>query len=218
MKLIAHTLIMTIRIYQNVISPLFGASCRYLPTCSEYFKEAVKVHGAFKGSLLGFKRILRCHPWGSSGLDPVPKITPEVEWFMRQALLQSKKALPHCLPNPPVGCLAVKNQALLETGFTQKPGDFHAEAMVLDKLSGDLSDVSLYVTLEPCSFQGRTPSCAKAIIERGIKTVYVACLDSDPRNNGKGIQILEEAGVEVVVGVCEKEVGEFLKPYLNRGS
>ncbi len=61
-----------IRIYQYAISPLFGSSCRYAPSCSQYGIEAVKKHGAWKGGWLTIKRIGRCHPWGGSGYDPVP--------------------------------------------------------------------------------------------------------------------------------------------------
>lgn len=65
--------IFLVRIYQYTISPLFGANCRYTPTCSEYAVKAIKVWGPFKGSWLAIKRISRCHPWGSHGYDPVPE-------------------------------------------------------------------------------------------------------------------------------------------------
>ena len=61
-----------IKFYQYTISPLLGPKCRYLPTCSNYALEAIHKHGAFKGGLLTIKRIIRCHPWGKSGHDPVP--------------------------------------------------------------------------------------------------------------------------------------------------
>lgn len=72
MKLINKLLILPIRFYQLCISPMLPASCRYTPTCSQYTIEAISVHGPFKGLWLAFKRILRCHPWGDSGYDPVP--------------------------------------------------------------------------------------------------------------------------------------------------
>ncbi|MBR2923148.1 MAG: membrane protein insertion efficiency factor YidD [Alphaproteobacteria bacterium] len=65
-------MILLIRIYQKFISPLLPNVCRYTPSCSQYCIEALEVHGVLKGSLLGLKRILRCHPWGGSGYDPVP--------------------------------------------------------------------------------------------------------------------------------------------------
>jgi len=71
-QLLALPLILLIKLYQLLISPLFPPSCRFTPTCSEYTLEALKKYGILKGSWLGFKRIIRCHPWGGSGYDPVP--------------------------------------------------------------------------------------------------------------------------------------------------
>jgi len=71
-QLLAMPLILLIKIYQLLISPLFPPSCRFTPTCSEYTLEALKKYGILKGGWLGFRRIIRCHPWGSSGYDPVP--------------------------------------------------------------------------------------------------------------------------------------------------
>ena len=73
MNVVTQILIKLIKIYKFLISPLLGQSCRYLPTCSDYSIEALKNFGFFKGSLLSLKRIFSCHPWGSSGFDPVKK-------------------------------------------------------------------------------------------------------------------------------------------------
>ena len=70
--LLARLLILPIRFYQLAISPLLGPSCRFTPTCSEYARLAIIKHGPFKGLWLAIRRILRCHPWGGSGYDPVP--------------------------------------------------------------------------------------------------------------------------------------------------
>ncbi len=72
LKLLAVPVILFIKIYQLLISPLFPSSCRYTPTCSHYTLEALKKYGLLKGGWLGIKRISRCHPWGGSGYDPVP--------------------------------------------------------------------------------------------------------------------------------------------------
>jgi uncharacterized protein len=72
LKILAIPFIILIKIYQLLISPLFPSSCRYTPTCSNYTLEALKKYGVLKGSWLGIERILRCHPWGGSGYDPVP--------------------------------------------------------------------------------------------------------------------------------------------------
>lgn len=136
------------------------------------------------------------------------------ENFMHLALSEGRKALPACLPNPPVGCVLVRDGAVIASGFTQSPGHHHAEAMALSLVPGDLSDVTAFVTLEPCSFHGRTPSCAKTLVARGIQRVVVATLDPDPRNAGAGIEILKAAGVEVSVGVLEATALRDMGPYL----
>ena len=73
MNILTYILIKLIKCYKFLISPLFGQSCRYLPTCSEYSIEALKTYGFFKGLFLSIKRILSCHPWGQGGFDPVKK-------------------------------------------------------------------------------------------------------------------------------------------------
>ncbi len=76
-RLLAWPLLLLVRIYSYVISPLLGVNCRYQPTCSEYAIEALRLHGAFRGTALAAKRIARCHPWGESGYDPVPRNDPD---------------------------------------------------------------------------------------------------------------------------------------------
>jgi len=136
------------------------------------------------------------------------------EYFMHQALREARKALPACHPNPPVGCVLVNGGRVIATGYTQPPGRHHAEAMALANVQGDLSEVTAYVTLEPCSFHGRTPSCAKALAASGIKRVVIATLDPDTRNAGAGVEILQAAGIEVVVGVLERKVLNEIGAYL----
>ncbi|WP_211227192.1 bifunctional diaminohydroxyphosphoribosylaminopyrimidine deaminase/5-amino-6-(5-phosphoribosylamino)uracil reductase RibD [Saccharospirillum impatiens] len=133
---------------------------------------------------------------------------------MRQALNEGRKARGICGDNPPVGCVLVSNGLIVSRGHTGRPGEHHAEAMALANLQEGLNDISAYVTLEPCSFQGRTPSCAKALVESGIKSVFVGIIDPDPRNNGAGIQLLEAAGVAVTVGLLAADVEHDLGPYL----
>lgn len=136
---------------------------------------------------------------------------------MALALEQSRRALPDCLPNPPVGCVLVRDDTLIASGYTLAPGHWHAEAAALAAMTeSSLEGVSAFVTLEPCSFQGRTPSCAKALIERGIRTVFVAMRDPDPRNNGKGLAMLTTAGITVYENVFASEVAQFLAPFLKQ--
>ena len=71
-KVITFPLIMLIRVYQLIISPILGSNCRFMPTCSEYAIESFKSYGLIKGFFLTIKRIVKCHPWGSHGYDPIP--------------------------------------------------------------------------------------------------------------------------------------------------
>lgn len=137
--------------------------------------------------------------------------------YMRIALDESKKALPDCLPNPPVGCVLVKGGRIVSRGYTKAPGKCHAEAEALSNYSGSLEGVSAYVTLEPCSFHGRTPSCAKSLVARQVSEVYVGIKDTDSRNNGKGLAMLENAGIKVTENILSGPVMRFLEPYLNKG-
>ncbi|EKO3377889.1 bifunctional diaminohydroxyphosphoribosylaminopyrimidine deaminase/5-amino-6-(5-phosphoribosylamino)uracil reductase RibD [Vibrio fluvialis] len=138
------------------------------------------------------------------------------EKYMLRALEVSKNALPLCVPNPPVGCILVKNETIVSEGYTQTVGGQHAEVQALKAYSGPIDGVTAYVTLEPCSFVGRTPACANALIQAGIKHVIVGMLDPDIRNNGKGIDILKRAGIHVQVGMCEEQISAFLRPYLGK--
>ncbi len=137
-----------------------------------------------------------------------------LQGFMRLALTEGRRALPDCIPNPPVGCVLVEHERVVAKGYTNPPGQPHAEAMALKQFGGSLRDVSVFVTLEPCSFHGRTPSCARELVLRGVKRVFVAIPDPDPRNNGAGIGFLREAGVEVTVGLLAEEALNDLGPYL----
>ena len=141
---------------------------------------------------------------------------------MAEALAESRNALPACRPNPPVGCVVVEygdrggDGHVVARGFTGRPGAPHAEAAALAALGAghEGSRLAAFVTLEPCAFAGRTPSCAKALVERGIGRVFVAILDPHTRNSGRGVQLLRDAGVVVELGVLEPAVRAFLEPYL----
>jgi pyrimidine deaminase RibD-like protein len=140
-----------------------------------------------------------------------------LEEFMRAAIEQGKLALPACLPNPPVGCVLVRGGVIIARGFTQPPYQPHAEPMALKQVEGSLDDVTAFVTLEPCAFHQRTPSCAKEMIARRVGTVYVALIDPHPKNQGRGIQMLRDAGIRVVTDFLSEEARPHLAPYLYAG-
>lgn len=133
---------------------------------------------------------------------------------MKKALEQAEQGRFLAPPNPWVGCVVVKGNSIIGQGYTQEPGNSHAEVMALNEAGINATGADLYVTLEPCSHWGRTPPCANRVIQAGIKKVYVSIVDPDSHVQGKGIAILSNAGIEVHVGVCAKEVEEQLKSYL----
>lgn len=136
--------------------------------------------------------------------------------FMEEALVEGRRALPACLPNPPVGCVLVLGDQIIARGHTQPPYQPHAEPHALSQVppGTDLSRVTAYVTLEPCSFHNRTPSCARALVGAGVGMVVVAMTDPHPRNRGKGIEIIEEAGIPVIQGVLADEARADLGPHV----
>ena len=127
-------------------------------------------------------------------------------------------------PNPMVGAVLVRNsdKQVLAEGWHEKYGEGHAEVNCFKAFENsafrsqlsDLSDCTLFVSLEPCSHYGKTPPCAKLIIEKGVGRVVVGMLDPNPLVAGKGVQMLRDAGIEVIVGVLEKECRELNKRFL----
>jgi diaminohydroxyphosphoribosylaminopyrimidine deaminase/5-amino-6-(5-phosphoribosylamino)uracil reductase len=126
---------------------------------------------------------------------------------MRRALELAQKGLGTVSPNPMVGCVIVHNDKIIGEGWTQPYGGAHAEvqAIINVKNKESLVNSSAYVTLEPCAHFGKTPPCADLLIQYKIKKVIVACSDPNPLVAGKGIKKLKEAGIEVQIGLMEKE-------------
>jgi len=119
-------------------------------------------------------------------------------------------------PNPNVGCVIVKGDQLLATGHTQAPGSAHAEINALDKINHQAQGATCYVTLEPCAHTGKTGPCAHALVKSGVTKVVIACLDPNPLVAGKGIKILETAGIQVVSGLLKSDVNQQLSGFLTR--
>lgn len=125
--------------------------------------------------------------------------------YMRKVLALARQGEGQVSPNPMVGCVVVKNGRIIAQGYHEKYGGFHAERNALLHCQEDTEGSELYVNLEPCCHHGKTPPCTDIILEKKIKKVYVGCLDSNPKVAGKGIHILREHGIEVEVGILEKE-------------
>lgn len=125
--------------------------------------------------------------------------------YMTMAIDLAKKGLYTTRPNPCVGCVIVKDGNVVGTGYHKQAGGPHAEVFALQQAKGQSKGATAYVTLEPCSHYGRTPPCAKALIEAGISRVVMAGLDPNPKVAGRGVAMLKNAGIDVSVGVLQKE-------------
>ncbi|ADJ25829.1 riboflavin biosynthesis protein RibD [Dehalogenimonas lykanthroporepellens BL-DC-9] len=139
---------------------------------------------------------------------------------MQQALKLAGLALGEVSPNPAVGAVVVKDDEIVGQGYTQPPGQEHAEVMALNQAGARSQGAVMYVTLEPCAHQGRTPPCTDAIIAAGIKEVHFATLDDNPVVFGKGKAALTAAGIEVHVGEhrdAARELNEAYFKYINTG-
>ena len=125
--------------------------------------------------------------------------------YMEEAIKLAKKGVGYVSPNPMVGCVIVKNNRIIGKGWHKKYGDAHSEVNAINSATESIEGSEVYVTLEPCSHYGKTPPCAKALIEHNVKKVYVGCLDPNPLVSGNGVKMLRDAGIEVEVGVMEEE-------------
>lgn len=125
--------------------------------------------------------------------------------YMQHALRLAARCTGTTAPNPGVGCIIVKDDAVIGRGWTQPGGRPHAETVALAQAGAAAKAATMYVTLEPCVHQGQTPPCTDAIIKAGITRVVVGCADMDPRVAGKGIAALQQSGIDVVMGICEAE-------------
>jgi diaminohydroxyphosphoribosylaminopyrimidine deaminase/5-amino-6-(5-phosphoribosylamino)uracil reductase len=116
-------------------------------------------------------------------------------------------------PNPHVGCVVAKDGDIVGEGFHETAGYDHAEVAALRSAGQGARGATLYVTLEPCNHQGRTPACVDAILAAGIARVVIGCRDPNPNVRGGGIERLKEAGVEVITGVLEHEARVLIRPW-----
>lgn len=142
------------------------------------------------------------NPWKLGGSD---FFMQKKEEYMRRALELARKGEGHTSPNPMVGCVVVKDGRIISEGYHEKYGEFHAERNALTRCTEDTAGADLYVTLEPCCHQGKTPPCTDIIIEKKIARVFVGSMDSNPLVAGKGVQILRDHGIYVETGILDAE-------------
>ena len=135
--------------------------------------------------------------------------------YMERALELALKGEGKVNPNPLVGAVVVKNGEIIGEGYHKKYGGPHAEVFALEAAGEEAKGADIYVTLEPCSHYGKTPPCAKKIIEMGIKRCFIASLDPNPLVAGRGIKMMQDAGIEVVTGILEKEAMELNRVFMK---
>lgn len=137
--------------------------------------------------------------------------------FMYRCLQLARIGEGYVAPNPMVGAVVVHNNRIIGEGYHHRYGEAHAEPHAIDSVKEThlLHESTLYVNLEPCSHFGKTPPCANLIITKRIPRVVIGTSDPNPKVSGRGIEMLKNAGVEVVVGVLEKECYELNKRFFT---
>jgi len=139
--------------------------------------------------------------------------------MMALALREARKARGQTSPNPMVGAVVARKERVISRGYHAQAGAPHAEAAALKK-AGDARGATLYVTLEPCHHQGRTPPCTQVILSAGIRRVVVGDIDPNPHVTGGGAEFLASRGVEVVTGILRRkchELNEFFNKHITTG-
>ncbi len=144
------------------------------------------------------------------------EVADEDEAMMQEAMAVAATARWRTSPNPWVGCVIVPaSDGPAFEAATEPPGGPHAEAAALALAGPSAAGATVYVTLEPCAHHGRTPPCADALVAAGVSRVVVGIEDPDPHVRGEGVKRLQDAGIEVVLGVGAAQVAEQLAPYLK---
>ena len=139
------------------------------------------------------------------------------ESLMARALLLAERGVFTTAPNPRVGCVIVKNEVIIAEGWHHRAGEAHAEVNALVQLNQrEANGADCYITLEPCSHDGKTPPCCDAIIKAGIKRVIIAMKDPNPMVAGRGIEKLKQVGIVVVLGVLEEQAEKLNQGFCQR--
>lgn len=139
------------------------------------------------------------------------------EFYMRRCIELAQKALGKTYPNPMVGAVIVHDEKIIGEGYHKKAGENHAEINAIQSIKNPelIPHSTIYVSLEPCAHIGRTSSCASTLKELGIKRVVIGSMDYHDKVFGKGLKILEDAGVEIITGILEKECDELNKRFFT---
>ncbi|HWL25673.1 MAG TPA: bifunctional diaminohydroxyphosphoribosylaminopyrimidine deaminase/5-amino-6-(5-phosphoribosylamino)uracil reductase RibD [Ureibacillus sp.] len=135
--------------------------------------------------------------------------------YMQLALDLAATALGNTNPNPVVGAVLVKNGVIVGTGLHRKAGEPHAEVHAFNMAGEHAEGATLYVTLEPCSHYGKTPPCANLVVKSKVARVVVATRDPNPAVAGRGIRLIEEAGIQVDVGILEEEALKLNERFIH---
>jgi len=143
--------------------------------------------------------------------------TPRDAFYMARAISLAKKGRYTTDPNPRVGCVLVRDDVVIGEGWHVKAGQGHAEVEAL-KNTPDAKGATAYVTLEPCSHQGRTPPCCDALIKAGVSRIVAAMQDPNPLVSGRGLERLKAAGIEVVCGVLQEDAQTLNRGFIKRMS
>jgi diaminohydroxyphosphoribosylaminopyrimidine deaminase/5-amino-6-(5-phosphoribosylamino)uracil reductase len=138
---------------------------------------------------------------------------PHATRFMQHALALARKGTGLASPNPLVGCILVREGAIVGEGFHQYEWRDHAEVVALKSAGEKARGSTMYVTLEPCNHTGRTGPCTEAIIAAGVQRVVAAMEDPNPVNSGRGLGRLRDAGIEVFTGAAEEEARRLNEPF-----
>ncbi len=132
---------------------------------------------------------------------------------MRAAIRQAEKGLGFTTPNPAVGAVIVKEGKLVGRGYHRKAGTPHAEVNAIQDAGENCRGADIYVTLEPCNHTGRTPPCTRAILDAGLRRVFIGALDPNPSVKGGGAEFLRSRGLQVKTGLLEQECRLILAPF-----
>ncbi|HEU4792358.1 MAG TPA: bifunctional diaminohydroxyphosphoribosylaminopyrimidine deaminase/5-amino-6-(5-phosphoribosylamino)uracil reductase RibD [Nitrolancea sp.] len=166
-----------------------------------------------EGLALGF--FCASHGGAMMGIEIEISRAVDLQW-MNRALAVASRARGRTAPNPPVGAVLVRDGVVVGEGWTERPGERHAEIMALDQAGPQARGATLYVTLEPCAHFGRTPPCTDALVDAGITRAVISVRDPYPQVDGRGIAHLSRNGIRVDLGLGAREAARINAGFFKR--